>query len=59
MNPWRLNFFELCRNVLRFALWTCLTLNGLMLGCFLLVFVFQFLRHLWGYCHRTLFSNSW
>lgn len=59
MNPWRLNFFDLCRSILRFALWSCLTVNGLMLGTFSLVFVYFFLTHLWQFCRRVLFSNPW
>jgi hypothetical protein len=59
MNPWRVSFLELCRNVLRLALWACLTVNGLMLGVFSIIFTFFFLRHLWSWCHRVLFSGQW
>lgn len=59
MNPWEQTVLERCRSTLRFTLWTCLVLNGFMLGVFSVLFVFSFLKHLWGYLDRTMFSGPW
>lgn len=59
MNPWKENILAFCRNVLRFALWLCLAVNGVMLGLFSIVFTFEFLRSLWQLCQRTLFAHPW
>ncbi len=59
MNPWRMNFFDLCRNILRFALWFCLTLNGLMLGVFSIVFCYHLLIFAWAWSRRVLFGSPW
>ena len=59
-NPWRqANLFTIFKNLLRLALWTCLVINSLMLALFSILFTAAFLRHLWGYCQRTLFDNPW
>ena len=59
MNPWRQTILHLFRDVLRFALWLCVVINGLMLAFFSILFVHQFLRHLWSWCTRVLFSRPW
>ncbi len=59
MNPWKQTILLLLRDILRFALWLCVALIGLMVAVFSIVFVFQFLRHLWTWCVRVLFTGSW
>lgn len=59
MNPWKGDYLSVCRGLLRFALWSCLTANGLMLGVFTIVFTFRFLRHLWSWLQRGLFGSEW
>lgn len=58
-NPWRAGWLEKCRDFLRFALWTCIAINGGMLGVFSVAFTYAFLRHAWGWCNRVLFSRPW
>ena len=59
MNPWMPTLLGLSRSVIRFALWCAVVLNGVMLAIFSIVFTFQFLRHLWSWCDRVLFTGSW
>ena len=59
MNPWKQTILILLRDILRFALWLCVALIGLMVAIFSIVFVYQFLRHLWTWCDRVLFPGSW
>ena len=58
-HPWGDNVLPKLRNVLRFALWVCLVVNALMLAFFTILFSYQFLTHLWGWCRRVLFDGSW
>ena len=46
MNPWQQKFLDVCRSIIRFALWCAIVLNGLMLALFLIAFTAQFLWHL-------------
>ena len=59
MNPWKATLLNLLRDILRFALWFCIALIGLMIAIFSIVFVYQFLVHLWSWCDRVLFTGSW
>ena len=59
MNPWQQKVLDVCRSIIRFALWCAIVLNGLMLALFLIVFTAQFLWHLWTWCDRVLFTGSW
>lgn len=59
MNPWKTQFLDICRNVLRFGLWICIVINGLCLGLFSVFFTAEFLRYLWSYCQRTIFDKPW
>ncbi len=59
MNPWTQAVLERARNVLRFALWLVVVINGLMLAVFSVLFTFEFLRHLWSWCERRLFGEPW
>ena len=59
MNPWKQKLLDLLRDILRFALWLCVALIGLMTAIFSIVFVYQFLNHLWSWCARVLFTGSW
>lgn len=59
MNPWKQTLLNLLRDILRFALWVCVAVIGLMSAIFSIVFVYQFLRHLWTWCDRVLFTGSW
>ncbi len=59
MNPWRAQLIDLCRNVLRFTLWVCVVINGLMLGLFTVWFTYKFLFHASGWLGRGLFSKPW
>ncbi len=59
MNPWEQKALDRCRSVLRFSLWTCCSLIGLMACLFAIAFSFEFLFHLWRYCQRALFDRPW
>jgi len=59
MNPWKQNILDLCRNVIRFALWLALAINGAMVAIFSVVFTCAFLQHAWSWCRRVLFSSAW
>ncbi len=59
MNPWLHNPLDLCRKVIRFALWFAIALNLAMLAIFSIVFTFQFTIHLWGWLDRVMFQGSW
>ncbi len=59
MNPWRESVLSSVRNVFRFALWACLFVNGLMAALFTILFTYEFLGHLWGWCERVLFNSDW
>lgn len=59
MSPWKQTILGACRDILRFALWIGVVINGLMFAVFSIMFVFQFLRHLWSWCDRVLFPGSW
>ena len=59
MIPWKQDKLGLLRNVIRFSLWTCLAVNGVMAAIFSIAFTHQFLRHAWSWCSRELFPGSW
>ena len=59
MNPWKQTVLFLLRDILRFALWFCLVVCGLMVGLFAITFSYEFLRHLWSWCRRVLFTGGW
>lgn len=59
MNPWKPNILELLRSVLKFSIWICICLIGLMTAIFSIVFTFEFLQHLWSWCDRVLFPGKW
>ena len=59
MNPWRADPLDVCRRVLRLALWMCLMSIGLMTGVFLVVFWFNLCRFAWSWCSREWFGSSW
>lgn len=60
MNPWKKeNILNLFRNILRFALWICLVVNGLMISVFSIVFTYNFLHSLWSYLWKRMFSEPW
>ncbi|MCC6678641.1 MAG: hypothetical protein IT436_16020 [Phycisphaerales bacterium] len=59
MNVWGRTFLERCRDVLRFLLWTCLVLQGFMLGVFSVLVTYELLTHLWSYLKRHVFSQEW
>lgn len=59
MNPWQQTILYLLRDILRFVLWLCVALIGLMIAMFSIVFVYQFLQHLWSWCDRVLFPGQW
>ncbi len=60
MNPWNkqsvLTFF---RDVMRFAVWMCLLLIGLMSSIFAVAFTYRFLTHTWSWCSRVMFTGKW
>ena len=59
MNPWKQTLLNFLRDIMRFALWLCIALIGLMAAIFSITFVYQFLQHLWSWCSRVLFSEPW
>lgn len=59
MNPWKQNVTHLCRDIIRFAIWVALALNGAMAAIFSVAFTFEFLRHAWRWCRRAIFSSEW
>ncbi len=59
MNPWEQKALDRCRSVMRFTLWCCGTIIGLMVATFAIAFTFDFLRHLWSWCRRVLFREPW
>ncbi len=59
MNPWKQTILYLLRDILRFAIWLVLVINGLLFAIFSVAFVYQLLRHLWTWCDRVLFPGTW
>ena len=59
MNPWRKNILDICRNTIRFVLWTCFALVTLMTAVFSVRFCYEFYMCLWSWCARVLFSSPW
>lgn len=59
MNPWKQNLIEFARDLMRFALWLAVILNGLLLALFSIAFVSCCVWRGWGWCWRTLFSEPW
>ncbi len=59
MNPWQQTILDFFRSVLRFAVWFCIVLNGLMIALFSIVFIYNLLVHTWSWCDRVLFPGSW
>ncbi len=59
MNPWKPALLELLRNVLRFALWVAIVVNGLMFAVFSVAFISKFLWYSWNYLCRTMFGHPW
>lgn len=59
MNPWKGNTLGLCRDVLRFALWFGIVLNGVMLAIFSILFTAFFLWRVWGWMYAHWFSVPW
>lgn len=59
MNPWKGNLLSLCRDVLRFALWLGIVLNGVMLAIFSILFTAFCLWRVWGWMYEHWFSMPW
>ena len=59
MNPWKQTILILLHDILRFVLHLGVVALGLMTAIFSIVFVYQFLRHLWSWCDRVMFTGSW
>ena len=59
MNPWKQSILSILRDIVRFALWVVLAVNGVMFAVFSVLFTYQFLRHLWSFCDRVLFPGEW
>lgn len=59
MNPWRKNLLDFSRDMLRFSLWLCVILDGLLVALFGIAFVACFLWNAWGWCWRTWFREPW
>ena len=60
MNPWKKEaVLAILRNLMRFAVWFCIVLIGLMMAVFLVGFSYRFLTHLWSWCARVMFSEPW
>lgn len=56
MNPWKSTVFQLLRDSVRFVLWLCVAINGLMFGVFTICFLYQWLWCLWEWCVREIFQ---
>lgn len=59
MNPWKQTALLLMRDILRFALWLCVVVIGLMVAVFSICFTYQLLTHLWQWCMRVMFGSDW
>ena len=59
MNPWTDHVVDTLRRIMRFVLWSCAFVSCLMLSIFLVCFTCRFLQHLWSWCGRVLFADSW
>ena len=59
MNPWSAGLLAKSQSFIRFSLWICLAINCGMLCIFSIFFAYEFLRHLWNWCDRVMFSNPW
>ena len=59
MNPWKQTLLDLMRDIIRFALWIALVINGLMVGVFSIAFCYRFLEHLWSWLVKNIFTGSW
>lgn len=59
MNPWEQAVIARFKSAVRCGLWAALVLHAVMLSVFSILFTFQFLRHLWCWCGRTLFRSEW
>ncbi len=56
---WKKPIIETLCDVLRFSVWSCLILNGMLASVFSVYFVARFLWHLHHWCDRVLFGHDW
>lgn len=59
MTAWKQSTLAIARDVLRFAIWFCIVLNGLMLSLFTIVFTAMLLFRAMGYAFREWFAQPW
>ena len=60
MNPWKKEtILAVFRDLMRFAVWFCIVLIGLMTAVFAVAFSYRFLTQLWSWCVRVMFSEPW
>jgi len=59
MNPWRQTFLTLTRDVLRFSLWLCVVVNGLMMGLFSIWLCYELLTHTRRWLAMKVFTGGW
>lgn len=60
MNPFRKEtILALLRDLMRFSIWLCIVVVGLMFAIFSVAFSYRFLTSLWAWCVRVLFSKPW
>lgn len=59
MNPWKQNALSLSRDMLRFTIWACIVLNGLMFSLFTILFTALLVFRVSGYVFRNWFANPW
>ena len=60
MNPWKKEtILAVLRDLMRFAVWFCIVLIGLMTAVFAVAFSYRFLTQLWAWSVRVMFSEPW
>lgn len=59
MNPWHDTLLQRLRDLIRFLLWSSLTINCGIACYYSVLFTNRFFRHAWDWACKTLFLEPW
>ena len=59
VNPWKAGALAIGKDIVRFAIWLGIVINGVMLAIFSILFTGFFLWRAWGWMYREWFAHPW